>query len=81
MRLIGTSGFKLAKLANIPITQRNLLLALSDFKYVDGEFINYNIFRNRIKAENPKAKSSEINSRWTNNKDTLLDNLEITEKV
>lgn len=79
-RFLGTTGFKLSKLANIPITQRNLLLVLNDFKFVNGEFTNFNTFRNRLRLQDPKIKAKQIDAEWNKYKDTLFNNLEVTEQ-
>ncbi|MEX0598029.1 MAG: hypothetical protein WD512_16190, partial [Candidatus Paceibacterota bacterium] len=80
MKFLGSLGFKMSKFANLPIAQRNLLLALNDFKFVDGDFVNFNTFRNKLRLQDPKIKASQINAKWSANKDTLINNLEVTEK-
>lgn len=79
MRFLGRSDFALSKLANVPITQRNLVLTLMDTRFVDGKFMDFNEFKRKMVLEDEKISRKGIESRWKKYaKDSLFDNIEIT---
>ncbi len=79
MRFLGRSDFALSKLANVPITQRNLVLTLMDTRFVDGKFMDFNEFKRKMILEDEKISRKGIESRWKKYaKDSLFDNIEIT---
>lgn len=79
MRFMGRSDFALSKLANIPITQRNLVLTLMDTRFVDGKFMDFNEFKRKMMLEDEKISRKGIESRWKKYaKDSLFDNIEVT---
>lgn len=80
VRIAGRSRFAMSKLANLPITPRNMLAILYDYKFVDGTFISYRDFHKRVKSQDKATKSKEIKALWAQNEDTLFSNLVIDKK-
>jgi hypothetical protein len=79
MRFMGRSAYALSKLANVPITQRNLVLTLMDTRFVDGKFMDFNEFKRKMMLEDEKISRKGIESRWKKYaKDSLFDNIDIT---
>lgn len=82
MRFLGRSAFSLSKLANVPITQRNLVLTLMDTRFVDGKFMDFNEFKRKMMLEDESISRKGIESRWKKYaKDSLYDNIEITDRA
>lgn len=79
-RVLGRSRFAISKLANLPVTPRNMLAILYDFKFVEGRFISYRDFHTRMKAQDKKISSKGITALWKKNTDTLYSNLKIDAK-
>ena len=80
VRIAGRARFAMSKLANLPVTPRNMLAILYDHKFVDGSFISYRDFHRRKKTENKAVSSKEVKALWGKNTDTLYDNLNIDPK-
>lgn len=77
IRMASESGYLLSKYGNLPITPKNMVAIMLDFKFHEGKFIDYNNFSRKIRNEQPGVKKAEINALWKQNKDTYLSNLTI----
>jgi len=80
LRIAGRTRFALSKLANLPVTPRNMLAVLYDHKFVDGTFISFRDFHRREKTKKKTISSKEVKALWKKNTDTLYSNLEIDPK-
>ena len=80
-RFLTNSAYKTSKLANVPVGPRTLLAILNDYRYIDGNFVNWETFLARRKQENSKYTTKQLEAEWVKyEKDSLFDNIEITEK-
>lgn len=74
----GTKSMYFAsKLANLPITPKNMMAVLYDFKYHNGKFVDYNTFSRLMRMEKEDIKKAEIDALWKSNTDTVYSNLNI----
>lgn len=81
VRFLTNSAYKTSKLANVPVGPRTLLAILNDYRYVDGNFVNWETFLARRKQENSSYTTKQLESEWIKyEKDSLFDNIEISEK-
>lgn len=81
VRFLTNSAYKTSKLANVPVGPRTLLAILNDYRYIDGNFINWETFYAKKIQENRSLTRKQIESEWVKfEKDSLFDNIEITEK-
>jgi len=81
VRFLTNSAYKGSKLANVPVGPRTLLAILNDFRYIDGNFINWETFYAKKIQENRSLTRKQIESEWIKyEKDSLFDNIEVTEK-
>lgn len=80
VRFLTDSTYKTSKLANVPVGPRTLLAILNDYRYIDGNFINWETFLAKRKQENSKYTTKQLESEWVKyEKDSLFDNIEISE--
>ena len=78
MTRIASNSFYLgAKIANLPVTPRNMLAILYDNKFHNGRFKSYNEFARDMRVENKSISSKEVTARWAKNTDTFYSNLKI----
>jgi hypothetical protein len=76
-RMANKSMFAASELANLPITPRNMLTILHDFKFHNGYFKSYNDFYRDMKTANKNMTKSEIDSIWKSMGDTFYENIVI----
>ena len=80
-RFLTNSAYKTSKLANVPVGPRTLLAILNDFRYINGNFINWETFYAKKIQENRDLTRKQVESEWVKyEKDSLFDNIEVTEK-
>lgn len=81
-RMIDKSYFAMAKLANMPITPRNMLAVMKDYKWypAEGRFISKNDFIRIMKTENKASSKSATNQAWSKLTDSFFDNIIIDKK-
>lgn len=77
IRVLGRSRFAGSKLANLPITPRNMLAVLLDYKFVDGKFVSYQDFHRIHKLADPTISAKSSKALWSKETDTFFDNLKI----
>ena len=81
VRFLTNSSYKTSKLANVPVGPRTLLAILNDYRYIDGNFVNWETFYARRKQENSSYTKKQLEAEWIKyEKDSLFDNIEISEK-
>lgn len=66
-----------SKLANLPVTPKNMLALLYDFKFYNGRFVDYNNFSRLMRMEKENISQKEIDALWKANEDTIYSNLTI----
>jgi hypothetical protein len=75
-RAMSNSYYLGAKIANLPVTPRNMLAILYDNKFHNGRFKSYNEFARDIRTEfGKKTSNKEVSARWNKNKDTFYSNI------
>jgi len=79
VRLANRSMYAGAKAANLPITPRNAIAILFDFKFHNGVFKSFNNFSRDIRSQQKDISKKEIEALWSKLDDTLYSNLDITE--
>ena len=77
LRMANKTMFSMSELANLPITPRNMLTILHDFKYHNGYFKSYNDFYRDMKTTNKDMTKAEIDSIWKSMDDTFFENITI----
>lgn len=78
VRVASNSYFLASKYANLPVTPRNVLAILHDFKYHNGRFKSYNEFARDIRVEKGKETSNkEVTAMWNQIGETFYDNIQI----
>ena len=81
-RIASNSFYLGAKVANLPITPKNMLAILIDNKFHNGRFKSYNDFVRDMRVEFGKDISSkEITARWNKNTDTFYSNIVVDPKL
>jgi hypothetical protein len=66
-----------SKVANLPVTPKNMLALLYDFKFHNGRFIDYNNFSRLMRMEKENISQKEIEALWKANEDTIYSNITI----
>lgn len=77
LRSVAKSGYAASKLANLPVTPKNMLTMLYDHKFYNGRFVDFNTFSRAMRAEKKDIVKKEIEALWEMNTETLYSNLEI----
>lgn len=80
VRVLGRTRFAGAKIANIPVTARNMLAVLYDYKFYNGTFVSYQDFIRLKKISDPTITPSDIKALWKKENDKFIDNLTIDRK-
>jgi hypothetical protein len=77
LRMANRSFFAAARLANLPVTPKNLLTLLYDYKYHNGFFRSYNDFSRDMRINKKDISQKEIDALWKANEDTFYSNITI----
>lgn len=77
VRLASKSFFGVSKVANLPVTPKNMYAVMFDFKYDNGRFKSFNDFARDMRIENKDISKKAIDEAWRKNNDTFYDNIEI----
>lgn len=80
LRLTSRSSFGLSKMANLPVTPKNMLSILYDHKFYNGRFMSFNDFVRAKKASKKDWDMKAIKAEWSGMEETLYDNLNIDPK-
>jgi hypothetical protein len=80
VRLAGRLRFAGSKAANIPITARNMLAVLYDYKFYNGNFVSFQDFTRLKKISDPTITPKDIKALWKKENDRFIDNLTIDKK-
>jgi hypothetical protein len=72
------SSHKLSNWANMPVGPRTLLAVLNDYRYVDGRFMNYELFFEKQVALDKTKSKSVIDAEWMKfENDSVFENLTV----
>jgi hypothetical protein len=72
------SSHKLSNWANLPVGPRTLLAVLNDYRYVDGRFMNYELFFEKQVALDKTKSKSVIDAEWMKfENDSVFENLTV----
>jgi len=77
VRMANRSFFAASRLANLPVTPKNMLTLLHDYKYHNGFFKSYNDFSRDMRMNKKDISKSEIDALWKANTDTFYSNITI----
>jgi hypothetical protein len=77
LRMANRSFFAAARLANLPVTPKNMLTLLYDYKYHNGFFRSYNDFSRDMRINKKDISQKEIDALWKANEDTFYSNITI----
>jgi len=77
VRLASKSFFGVSKIANLPVTPKNMYAVMFDFKYDNGRFKSFNDFARDMRIENKDISKKAIDEAWNKNNDTFYDNITI----
>jgi hypothetical protein len=77
LRSLNKSQYAASKLANLPVTPKNMLTILYDHKFYNGRFVDFNTFNRLMKSQKKDIKKKEVEALWESNTDTLYSNLNI----
>lgn len=64
LRSASKSYFAASKIANLPVTPKNMLAVLYDFKFHNGRFKDFNSFARDLKIADKTIGETEIRSLW-----------------
>ena len=76
-RIASNSFYLMSKYANLPVTPRNMIAVLHDYKWHNGRFKSFNDFARDMRAEDKGLKRSAIDGMWNKLDDTFYSNLTI----
>jgi hypothetical protein len=80
-KIAAEAGYKMSKFANMPVSGKVLITTLMDYRFVDGQFRNYEQFYSYKKNQNKGISKTAIRAEFDNYKqDSLYDNLSITKE-
>lgn len=77
VRLASKSYFGASKVANMPVTPKNMLNVMFDHKFHNGRFKSFNDFARDMRIENKDMDKKAIESLWEEMEETFYDNITI----
>lgn len=77
LRMANRTFFAASRLANLPVTPKNMLTLLYDYKFHNGFFRSFNDFSRDMRATKKDISQKEIEALWKANNDTFYSNITI----